>query len=159
MPNATAGSNIVFRNLLFENGDLIVYLSTAHPACEKTIQHICETTAVKCVRIDVKFPMANIPSVDLFRQTVEHLTQQDKKLRIAMIDTVVSFPGMLLSSQRLVLACKELKIPSLVDGAHGVGHLDLESLGQIEPDSFTRNCCKYVPCSVLFLGASRADGE
>ena len=44
MPNATTGINTVLRNLKYEDSDIILYLSTAYGACEKTILHVCETT-------------------------------------------------------------------------------------------------------------------
>jgi selenocysteine lyase/cysteine desulfurase len=31
---------------------------------------------------------------------------------------------------------------SLIDGAHGLGHIDLSHLGEVGPDFFTSNCYK-----------------
>jgi hercynylcysteine S-oxide lyase len=143
-PNATTGINTVLRNLTFSHGDVIIYLNTAYGACEKTILHICETTPAECVRVDVQFPLEDDELVRTFRQAVERQAELQKRVRIAMFDTVATFPGVRLPWESLVDACKEMKVFSLIDGAHGVGHIDLKRLGQINPDFFTSNCYKSV---------------
>jgi len=37
----------------------------------------------------------------------------------------MTFPGVRLPWEELVEACQELRVLSLVDGAHGIGHIDL----------------------------------
>jgi selenocysteine lyase/cysteine desulfurase len=44
--------------------------------------------------------------------------------------------------ETLVQACKEMNILSLIDGAHGIGHIDLSHLGEVDPDFFVSNCHK-----------------
>ncbi len=66
--------------------------------------------------------------------------------RIAKFDTVLTFPGVRLPWERLVKACRDTKVLSLVDGAHGIGHIDLTHLGSLGPDFFTSNCYKCVFC-------------
>lgn len=144
VPNATTGINTVLRNLNFENGDIIVYFNTAYGACEKTILHICETTQAECLRIDLVFPIDDAELVDRFRNTAAQLVETGKRVRIAMFDTVVTFPGARLPWEALVQACKDLNALSLIDGAHGIGHIDLRDLGRIAPDFFTSNCYKSV---------------
>jgi selenocysteine lyase/cysteine desulfurase len=35
------------------------------------------------------------------------------------------------------MSCKEFGILSFIDGAHGVGHIDLSHLGTLQPDFMT----------------------
>ncbi|KIW71644.1 hypothetical protein PV04_03785 [Phialophora macrospora] len=158
VPNATTGINTVLRNLAWNEGDVIVYLSTAYGACEKTILHICETTPASSVRIAVSFPTEDDGLVRLFKDTVHGInSHRDRRVKIAMFDTVCTFPGVRLPWEALVAACKQLGVLSLVDGAHGIGHLDLSQLGQPEsdPDFFTTNCYKWLftprGCAVLYV--------
>jgi hercynylcysteine S-oxide lyase len=63
-----------------------------------------------------------------------------------MFDAVLTFPGVRFPWEALVEACESLQILSLVDGAHGIGHIDLTDLGRVDPDFFTSNCYKYGTC-------------
>ena len=142
MPNATTGINTVLRNLKYEDGDIILYLSTAYGACEKTIMHVCETTAAYAVKVDVNFPIEDDALISMVRETVKRLTAQGRRVRIAMFDTVATFPGVTLPWEGLTVMCRELEVLSLIDGAHGIGHIDLTKLGEVGPDFFTSNCYK-----------------
>jgi selenocysteine lyase/cysteine desulfurase len=59
-----------------------------------------------------------------------------------MFDTVLAFSGARCPWEALVKACKSLGILCLIDGAHGIGHIDLTSLGEVGPGFFTSNCYK-----------------
>ena len=142
VPNATTAINTVLRNLSLAKGDVIVYFSTAYPACEKTIQHICETTPVGSYRIDVNLSCSNKEIVQRFHEAVRKLEGKGEKVRVAMFDTVATFPDISFPWKELVAACKQLNVLSLVDGAHGIGDIDLECVGTIGPDFFTSNCYK-----------------
>jgi len=128
--------------MTYTEGDTIIYFSTAYGACEKTIQYICETTPATSERIDITFPLADKDLNHLFRSTVQRLRQGGKKAKIAMFDTVVTFPGVRLPWEDLTQTCRELNIMSLIDGAHGIGHVDLTNLTNVDPDFFTSNCYK-----------------
>ena len=149
LPNATTGINTVLRNLKYGAGDIILYLSTAYGACEKTINHVCETSLAQAVKVEVNFPIEDEDLVSMVSKTVRRLTAQHKRVRIAMFDTVATFPGVTLPWERLTHLCKELGVLSLIDGAHGIGQIDLTKLGAIVPDFFTSNCYKLVYLLVM----------
>lgn len=155
IPNATTGINTVLRNLTYEDGDIIIYFNTAYKACEKTILHICETTTAQCARIDVVFPIEDSELIDLFRRKIMSLQQRGQHVRVAMFDTVCTFPGLRFPWERLVSTCRDLGVLSLVDGAYGIGHIDLSHLGVVRPDFFTSNCYKWLftprPCAILYV--------
>lgn len=65
-------------------------------------------------------------------------------MKVAIFDSIVSMPGVRVPFERLTAASKELGVLSCIDGAHGVGQIDID-LGKLDPDFFVSNCHKYVP--------------
>ena len=108
VPNATTAVNTVFRNLGFVEGDTILYFSSTYGACEKTIQSICETTPAKSRCIDVIFPNSDSAIEQLLRQTIDDVRLQGKKAKIAMFDTVATFPAVRRPWERLVKTCQDM---------------------------------------------------
>ncbi|KAF2792744.1 PLP-dependent transferase [Melanomma pulvis-pyrius CBS 109.77] len=154
VPNATTGVNTVLRNLVYEEGDKILYFATAYGACEKTVVHLTETTPVQGVKIEFVHPVEDDWIVDQFRKRVKEEQAKGANVKVAMFDTVVSIPGVRMPFERLTAACKELGVLSLVDAAHGIGHIDLD-LAKLDPDFLVSNCHKwlYVPrgCAVFHV--------
>ena len=141
VPNATTGINTVLRSLVFKEKDVIVYVSTIYGACEKTIEYLSEMTPVEGFKVKVDYPMTNSDLIEKFVEGLETVKATGKKAKVALFDTISSLPGIRVPWERLVEICKEQGVLSLVDGAHGVGHIQL-NLGRVQPDFFVSNCHK-----------------
>jgi selenocysteine lyase/cysteine desulfurase len=139
--NATTGVNTVLRGLVFEPGDLVLYTSSIYGACQKTIEYICETTPAESTCVEYVMPIEDDWLVEQFRAKIEAAKSEGKRVKVAVFDTVVSMPGVRLPFERLTALCKELGVLSLIDGAHGIGHVELD-LGGLDPDFFVSNCHK-----------------
>ena len=142
IPNATTGINTVLRNLKFEEGDVVVHFSTIYDACEKTLASVAELSPMTYDSILLDYPIEDEEILRRFRNRVLGLREQGKNVTVAMFDSVLTFPGARMPWEDLVVACKELGILSLIDGAHGIGHIDLTHLGKVSPDFFISNCHK-----------------
>lgn len=142
VPNATTGVNTVLRNLKFEEGDVVLHFSTIYGACEKTLASIAELTPLRSASILLEYPIEDVEILRRFREAVTRLRKDGANIRLAMFDTVLTFPGVRMPWEDLVFACKELDVLSLIDGAHGIGHIDLTHLGKVGPDFFVSNCHK-----------------
>ncbi|TGO18651.1 hypothetical protein BTUL_0008g00320 [Botrytis tulipae] len=157
VPNATTGINTVLRNLVYETGDVVVYFSSIYGAFEKTLQSICETSHVglEMFRVELDYPIEDEDIISKFSGAVEQLRGNGRNIKVAIFDTVVTLPGVTFPWEGMVKVCKDLGVLSLIDGAHGIGHIDLSHLGQVGPDLFVSNCYKwlYVPrgCAVLHV--------
>ncbi|KAK1701078.1 pyridoxal phosphate-dependent transferase [Colletotrichum godetiae] len=154
--NATTGVNTVLRNLDFRPGDTVLHFNTIYGACLKTIQSLSEECPVSSHAIDITYPIDDDEILRRFRCAVKEIECRQKTPKLAIFDTVLTFPGVRFPFERLVATCKELKILSFIDGAHGVGHIDLSHLGGVvKPDFFISNCYKWlmVPrgCAVLYV--------
>lgn len=142
VPNATTAVNVVLRSLKYEQGDVIIYFSTLYGACEKTIEYLSESTGVAGERVEIRYPLADDEVMRKFEERVQRVKDDGKRPRVAVFDTISSFPGVRVPWERLVQSCKAHGVMSLVDGAHGIGHIDLQHLGTVGPDFFTSNCHK-----------------
>jgi len=143
VPNATTGINTVLRGLRFAPGDVILYFDTIYGACEKTVAYVCETTPARCVKIACGYPVEDAWMEQRLREVVREVQDQGGRVRLAIFDTVVSMPGVRVPFEALVRVCRELGVLSCVDGAHGVGHVELD-LGSLDPDFFVSNCHKWL---------------
>ena len=141
VPNATTGINTVLRNIPFQAGDHILYFATIYGACEKTVNYVTETTPASTVKIPYTYPVEDDWLVSEFQRKVKEVEDAGGKVKVAVFDTVVSMPGVRVPFERLVKACRELGVLSCVDGAHGVGHVELD-LGALDADFFVSNCHK-----------------
>ena len=68
----------------------------------------------------------------MFREKVRSLSPG--KHRVAIIDSIVSNPGVVLPWKEIVKICAEEGVLSIVDGAHSIGQeLDI-NLAEVNPD-------------------------
>ena len=132
---------MVLRSLKFEEGDVVVYLSTVYGAVAKTLEYLKEMTAVKTVTIDINYPIANDDIVEKFRAGISLAKGAGQLVRLAVIDTISSLPGVVQPWERLVAVCKDEGVLSFIDGAHSVGQIPLR-LSQAQPDFFVSNLHK-----------------
>lgn len=139
--NATTGVNPVLRNLVFSEGDVIVYFATVYGAVENTIVHLCETTPVRAVKVQYQLPVSHDELVKRFLAVVAQAKAEALNVRVAVFDAIVSQPGVRFPFERLVEACRQEGILSVIDGAHAIGQIPLD-LGALQPDFFVSNCHK-----------------
>ncbi|KAF8162479.1 pyridoxal phosphate-dependent transferase [Mycena galopus ATCC 62051] len=136
VPNASTAMNTVLRNLQYDDGDVIVYFATIYGACEKTVKYICETTKAQDAKVEYTYPIEDEELVRRFKEVVAGEKAAGRRVKVAIFDTIVSLPGVRMPFEVLTEACRELGVLSLIDGAHGVGQVDLD-LGKLDPDFFS----------------------
>lgn len=156
VPNATTGVNTVLHNIPFAENEVILYLSSIYRACSKTIQSLSESCPVSSHQVNITYPVADDEIVGQFYSAIQEVKARAERPKLAMFDTVLTFPGVRFPWEKLVNVCKNEGILSLVDAAHGIGHIDLAHAGNISPDFMISNCYKQVH-SFLFKRANYAD--
>lgn len=141
VPNATTGINTVLRSIKWEEGDVIVYFELIYGAIENTVAYLVESTKLQSVKVEAQWPIGDDELLYRFEKTVKAVCAEDggnKKVRMAIFDTICSMPGVRMPFERLVAKCKELNVLSMLDGAHGIGHIPLD-LTATPSDFFVSN--------------------
>lgn len=142
VPNATTAINTVLQNLRFKKREVILHLSTLYGSVAKMIEYINETRGVESVNVAVEYPIKDDELVTKFETAINRIKWGSwRRVRVAIFDTISSLPGVRVPWERLVEVCRKEGVLSLVDGAHGVGQIDL-GLSKVQPDFFTSNCHK-----------------
>lgn len=157
IPNATTAINVVMRNLKYEPNDVILYFSTTYGACQNIILATVEFGGCKAHRIDVEHPLSDDALLQKFEDAVDTLKKAGQRPKILLFDTFCSMPGVRMPYERLIEMCKKHSMFSIIDGAHGYGHVALD-LTKLDADFFVTNIHKwgFVPLpSALFYVPER----
>jgi selenocysteine lyase/cysteine desulfurase len=142
--NATTGVNVVLRNLEYESGDVILTCENIYGACDKTVQYLCQTTSAESVHYTPTLPLTEDDLVAGFEAKIRQITSESngkRRVKVALFDAISSMPAARWPWERLVQVCKANGVLSCIDGAHGIGAIDLD-LSKSDPDFFVSNCHK-----------------
>ncbi|EPQ52602.1 PLP-dependent transferase [Gloeophyllum trabeum ATCC 11539] len=163
VPNATHGLNTVLRNFEWHEGDIIIGASTTYGAISKTIQYLSDIPPHPIVSdFPLIFPCTHAKIVDDWRKHLRLVVSSDvgsadtvKRKIVAVIDGIISTPGVRLPWTEMVKVCREEGVWSVVDGAHMVGQEVDINLAEVKPDFWVSNCHKWMSakrsCSVLYV--------
>ena len=163
VPNASHGINTVLRSFVWNKDDIIITgrrqqpshmctllncpaATTTYPAVERTVQYISDLSPHPSVSVfHLNFPTTRASILQNFRLHVDTLSSKVRakqremgdgtKLKIvAVIDSIVSNPGVHMPWKEMVAICRERGILIVVDAAHSVGQEPNINLKEADPD-------------------------
>ncbi len=150
VPNATTGVNIVARSLALQPGDEILTTDQEYGACDATFRVACESRGAVIRRVEVPLPFEPAAFVPRLMAAVTPRT------KLIFTSHVVSTTALVFPVAELCARAREAGIPTLIDGAHAPGLIDLD-LAAVGADYYTGNCHKWLcaPKGSAFLHVRR----
>ncbi len=149
--NATEGVNAVVGRMAFEPGDEVIVTNHGYRACENAAHHAVTRAGGKLVI--AHFPFEGVTPELVVESITNAITD---RTRMALIDHITSPTGLILPIEEIVRALESRGVPTLVDGAHAPGMVDL-SIRRLAPAWYVGNFHKWVcaPKGSAFLYARR----
>ncbi len=136
--NASSGVHSVLSSLEFSSGDELLTTGHAYGAVRQAMRHFAERSGATVVEAEVPFPIASSEEVvTAVRKAITPRT------RLAVLDHITSFSGLVYPIEALVAECRSRGIPVLVDGAHAPGTVPID-LRSLDADFYTGNLHKWL---------------
>ncbi|KAI2465003.1 putative aminotransferase family protein [Annulohypoxylon bovei var. microspora] len=153
--NATTGSDTVLKNLRWEKGDVVLCYELVYESLGHGLSWLEEAHSVDVHVVRVAWPVADEELVKTMVDAARSINAElGRRVRLAVVDTIVSMPGLRVPFEKMVPALQAEGALVLVDGAHGIGHVDID-LAELKPDFFVTNLHKwfFVPrgCAAFYV--------
>ncbi|KAI2623701.1 putative aminotransferase family protein [Xylaria nigripes] len=156
-PNATTGNETILKNQHWNPGDVILAYELVYNAVHASLTWLEETTPVRVEIVSIAFPVTDNALVEAMVSATRRVNASGtERVRLAIVDTIISMPGLRVPFERLVPALQAEGALVLVDAAHGIGHIEID-IGALDPDFLVSNPHKwlFVPRSAAVMYVAR----
>ncbi|KAE8679255.1 putative L-cysteine desulfhydrase [Hibiscus syriacus] len=152
--NATTAVSIVLQHIAwgfaegrFYPGDATVMFHCAYGAVKKSVEAYFVRTGGYVIEVPLPFPLySDDEIVQEFRQALEKAKQNNRRVRLAIIDHVTFMPTVVIPVKQIVNICRSAGVDHIfIDAAHGIGCVDVD-MKQIGADFYTSNLHKWLFC-------------
>ena len=138
LPNATSALNVVARSLRLREGDEVLATDHEYGAADLLWETVCAGAGARYIRQPVPLPVRSHDEVaDAIWSAVTERT------RVFFVSHVTSPTALILPVRELCRRARAAGIVSVVDGAHGPGHVPLD-LHELGADAYAGNCHKWM---------------
>ena len=164
VPSCSHGLNTILKNLLWNEGDIIIggryrfliynftlhlaspTATTTYSSVERTLRYIADFPPHPSVSVfELQFPTTRASALQAFRVHLDTLNAELQiaqrkignrtKLKIvAVINSIASVPGVYLPWKEMVALCRERGIMAVIDAAHSIGQEPNINLNEADPD-------------------------
>ncbi|KAL0574088.1 hypothetical protein V5O48_007873 [Marasmius crinis-equi] len=149
VPNVNHGIALILRSIPWEQGDVLVYTSTAFSQIKRnaTLQFRgSNVPSPDHSEFPLTFPESRMSILSRFRYHLRLVKQGQKggSRVVALFDTIVSTPAIAMPWKDMVAICREEGVLSVIDAAHSLGQELNINLGEAQPDFWVANCSKWL---------------
>ncbi|KAK7052816.1 hypothetical protein VNI00_004135 [Paramarasmius palmivorus] len=146
VPNASHGVNTVLRNFIWEEGDVLISCNTTYGAVSRAVQYLSDVPPHPSIELfTILFPTSRATILQNWKEHVKSVRAKNPNAKIvAVVDAIISNPGVHLPWEEMVKICREENVWSLVDAAHSIGQEVGIDLAKADPDFWISNCHKWL---------------
>lgn len=161
--NASEAINAILRNFEPPLGadEYLFDLSTAYGPFQGLYEWMGSRTGMQVLTANVSWPVTGPESfVDPVRATLAYAAANSLNVRVAVISHISAYPSVLLPVRQLVELFHSYSIPVVVDGAHALGNIAFDVVGELgNPEYWFGNAHKWYLASksscVLYVRRDR----
>ncbi|PCH39756.1 PLP-dependent transferase [Wolfiporia cocos MD-104 SS10] len=158
VPSVANGMNTVLRNFEWNEGDVIVPTSTTFDSITRAVNYISSLRPNPSTsKFNLTFPTSHAQILTDFRAHLRSIKRAPNAKVVAVLDSIVSGPGVVLPWREMVEICKQENVWSVIDAAHSIGHEVDINLTKAAPDFFVTSLHKWLyakrACAVLYVPA------
>ncbi|KAG2490959.1 hypothetical protein HYH03_010636 [Edaphochlamys debaryana] len=141
-PNATTAVNAVAACVPLRRGDWVLMTNLTYPAVKSTLARVAAAAGASLIEVQLGLEELSRPGAVLAAvQTA--LAAGGRRIRLAVIDHVASFPPVVLPVAAITAACKQVGAQVLVDGAHALGTVPGLKVPALGADYYVANLHKW----------------
>lgn len=123
---------------------LTTLATVTYGAVSKAIQYIADVSPYpQQATFVLNFPNTRAAILDDFRTHLKNIPRESQGKIVAVIDAIISVPGILLPWKEMVQICKEEGVISVVDAAHAIGQEVGINLKESDPDFWISVSVQY----------------
>jgi isopenicillin-N epimerase len=130
LPNATSALNAVLRSLSLGQEDEILTTGHEYGAIDLLLRFVSERTGARIVRA------SGVDAEGIWASAT-------RRTRVVLVSHVTSRTALLLPVEDICRRAREAGVLSVLDGAHGPGHVPLDLAG-LGADFYAGNCHKWL---------------
>ncbi|ESK85204.1 aminotransferase family protein [Moniliophthora roreri MCA 2997] len=145
IPNVTHGIFVILRSMAWSEGDVLVHTPTAFPPIQRNVNTLpgVNQDLPKLSSFHLAFPESHASILERFQTHIRALKRGGSKV-VALFDSIVSCPGVIMPWKQMVRICREEGVISIVDAAHSLGQERNIDLNDVQPDFWVANCSKWL---------------
>jgi selenocysteine lyase/cysteine desulfurase len=137
--NASNGINVLLRSWQFKPNEVLLDFTTAYGPFKAFYAWLGATRGVEVVTVNFTFPLSGPADITAaFEETLSVLHARGKSVGVAVVSQVSSAPAIVLPATEIVQAMRDAGIPSIVDGAHALGAVNID-INAMAPDFWFGN--------------------